>query len=260
MKAPGFKREIVWDGYDPELRNRLIRGINEPRFPYVSFVNAYVWESMSSLAWHNGHSIGILSDRESDDLGSVNLTMTNASFCSVLDEICRQNTMHWGFKENVLMAYPDFFLKDIPGWSRTMKAENISFTELTVSANTKDVKNKEDDDSKNAETVLKTIKILKAHYEKMSALDIIDAVKTKAEEEIKRMTKGRLAVIVKTLPTKNPDEEKFDVELNDISIYDAFFLIGKTIGLNVIFDRESFVFFDETYRQGVSRMNGPDYE
>jgi hypothetical protein len=250
----------VWDGYDPALRKSLISRTNEQKFPYVSFVNVQTWDAMSCLAWHNRHSIGVISNQEID-LGAVDLTMTNAPFCSVLDEICRQNRMHWGFKKNILTTYPDPFLEAVPGWSQTVRTGKNGFSAAATRAGARGRSSEKDGGEPNSEARMRAVKFSWSSRGILPALDILDAVRDRAAEAIKRGgDDAGLAVVAKSLPAESPGAEGFSVTLSDVSVYDAFLTLGKIFGLHVIFDRDAFIFFDDSYAQGLLLLETPVHE
>lgn len=114
-----YTQEIVWEGYSPVLRQNLISMLNNEKIRHVSFTNMPTREAIRWLSGQHSQSIGICSNEAIDEgaLGVVNLTMTNATFFSVLDRICQQNELRWGFTENILLVYTMPFLNSNSGWT-----------------------------------------------------------------------------------------------------------------------------------------------
>lgn len=113
-----YSQEIAWDGFNPILRRRLIARLNEKTIDHVSLTNMPTWEAMCWLSNQSSQSIGMFSNQQVDinALGSVNLTLTNATFFAVLDFMCQQNELYWGFKEDILLIYSFSFLNSTSGW------------------------------------------------------------------------------------------------------------------------------------------------
>lgn len=118
-----YTQEIVWDGHDPVLRQKLMSMLSREKISHVSFTNTPTEEAIRWLSNQHSQSIGVCSNKKigEDTLGVINLTMTNVTFLSVLDRICQQNGLLWGFTENILLVYPSSFLNSTPCWTNLQK-------------------------------------------------------------------------------------------------------------------------------------------
>jgi hypothetical protein len=214
-----YAKEIVWEGYDPVLRKKLVSMLDEERIQHVSFTNMPTLEAIRWLSNRHSQSIGLFSNQKMDEdtLGVVNFTLTNATFFSVLDRICQQNGFHWGFKENILLMHPDSFLYATPGWSHLVKPGGPASRNEQYTA------------------FLRSVILPPFTFKNKTRNDIFDAIRLKALTEIAKQDGWFFSVVIDPLDSVAATHQNYTFSLEPLSVYDSFMRAGALTDVPVAF-------------------------